>query len=327
MKIGNVQVDNKVFLAPMAGITDMAFRVICKEMGAGLVYTEMVSSRGLYYGDKKTELLMKIDSSEHPVSLQIFGSEPNIMSEIVYKNLNDREDIDIIDINMGCPTPKIVKNGDGSALLKEPKLAGEVIEAVVKASNKPVTVKIRAGWDKDNINAVEIAKIAEEKGACAIGVHGRTREQFYSGEADWEIIKQVKENVSIPVIGNGDIFEPEDAKRMLDYTGCDAVMIGRGSRGNPWIFKRTVVLLERGELLPAPRDEEKIDMALKHLELLIQLKGERVAVKEMRKHIGWYTKGMKNSSDMRRKINTINHYKELKEELYKYKEDLMAIED
>jgi tRNA-dihydrouridine synthase B len=318
MKIGNVQLDNNIFLAPMAGITDMAFRLICKKMGAGLVYSEMVSSRGLYYNDKKTEDLMVIHPDERPIAVQIFGSEPDIMSEIVYSKLNKRDDIDIIDINMGCPTPKIVKNGDGSALLKNPKLVGEIISAVVKVSNKPVTVKIRTGWDRDSINAVEIAKIAEESGASLVAVHGRTREQFYSGNANWDIIKRVKESVSIPVVGNGDIFTPEDGKRMLEYTGCDAIMIGRGSRGNPWIFKRIKTLLEKGELLPEPTDKEKIEMALRHFKLVVDIKGERIAVKEMRKHIGWYTKGMKNSAEMRNKVNTIETKEELIDELNKY---------
>lgn len=322
MKIGNIRLDNNVFLAPMAGITDMAFRVICKEMGAGLVYSEMVSSRGLYYKDRKTKELMVVHPKERPISLQIFGSEPDIMAQIVYDYLNNMDNIDIIDINMGCPTPKIVKNGDGSVLLKNPKLVGEIVNNVVKVSNKPVTVKIRTGWDEKSINAVEIAKIVEGNGADAITVHGRTREQFYSGKANRDIIREVKQNVSIPVIGNGDIFTPEDGKKMLEYTGCDAIMIGRGARGNPWIFKRTVALLRDNESLPLPTENEKVNMAIRHLELLTELKGEVIAVKEMRKHIGWYTKGLKNATEIRRKINGIDTKEKLVEELYSYLDNL-----
>lgn len=322
MKIGNIETKNNVFLAPMAGVTDMAFRMICSELGAGLVYSEMISSKGLYYEDKKTYELMKIDENERPIALQIFGHEPDIMAHVVSSILNKQEDIDIIDINMGCPAPKIVKNGDGSALLKEPKLVRQIVRAVVKVSDKPVTVKIRMGWDEKSINAVEIAKIIEDEGAALVVVHGRTREQFYSGEANWDIIREVKRNVSIPVIGNGDIFTPEDAKRMIDYTGCDGVMIGRGSQGNPWIFKRIVALIENGEEIPPPTNREKIDMAIRHFKLLIDLKGEKVAVREMRKHIGWYIKGMSKAADMRRRINTINDKEEIIYELNKYLEKL-----
>ncbi|QIB28075.1 tRNA dihydrouridine synthase DusB [Caloranaerobacter azorensis] len=322
MKIGNIETKNNVFLAPMAGITDMAFRLICSELGAGLVYSEMISSKGLYYADKKTYELMKIDENERPIALQIFGHEPDIMAHVVLSVLNKRDDIDIIDINMGCPAPKIVKNGDGSALLKEPKIVRQIVRAVVKASNKPVTVKIRMGWDEKNINAVEIAKIIEEEGASLVIIHGRTREQFYSGKANWDIIRKVKNNVSIPVVGNGDIFTPEDAKKMIDYTGCDGVMIGRGSQGNPWIFKRIVALIENGEEIPPPTNREKIDMAIKHFELLIKLKGERIAVREMRKHIGWYIKGMPKAADMRRRINTIDNRDEIIDVLNKYLENL-----
>lgn len=322
MKIGNVTLDNNVFLAPMAGVTDLAFRLICKELDAGLVYTEMVSSKGLYFEDNKTQDLMAIEERERPVALQIFGSDPNIMNKITVEKLNEREDIDIIDINMGCPTPKIVKNGDGSALMKNPILAGEVTRAVVKASNKPVTVKIRMGWDSSSINAIEVAKILEDAGAAAVTIHGRTREQFYTGTANWDIIKEVKKNISIPVIGNGDVFEPEDGKRMIDETGCDAIMIGRGSRGNPWIFKRTVALLKNGEKMQAPPNSEKIKTCIKHFDILCSIKGERVAVKEMRKHIAWYIKGMRNSAEMRNKINTISTRTELVEQLNKFAESI-----
>ncbi|WDV45501.1 tRNA dihydrouridine synthase DusB [Clostridiaceae bacterium M8S5] len=306
MKIGNIEITNNVFLAPLAGITDMPFRILCKEQGAGLVYSEMVSCKGMYYNDKKTEELLITNDKERPIAAQIFGSDPKIMSEIVYTKLNKREDIDIIDVNMGCPVPKVVKNGDGSALLKKPEQIKDIVKSLVDVSSKPITVKIRTGWDANSINAVEVAKTIEQAGASAVAVHGRTREQFYSGTANWDIIKEVKKAVSIPVIGNGDIFEPQDALRMINQTNCDAVMIGRGCRGNPWIFSRILALF-RGEHLPQPTDGEKIDMAIRHLRLLCTVKREDIAVKEMRKHIGWYTKGMKNSAELRGKINTYNN--------------------
>lgn len=318
MKIGNIKIENNVFLAPLAGITDMAFRILCKQKGAGLVYSEMVSCKGMYYGDKKTNKLLEISEIERPIAVQIFGSDPDIMSNVVYDKLNKREDIDIIDINMGCPVPKIVKNGDGSALLKKPKLIKKIVEALVKVSEKPITVKIRIGWDNDNINAVEISKLVEQAGASAITVHGRTREQYYSGKANWDVIKSVKDKVKIPVIGNGDIFTPEDAKTMIDYTKCDAVMIGRGSRGNPWIFERTIGLLKDDKSILAPSNEERINMAIKHLELLCSIKREDIAVREMRKHIGWYTKGMKNSAEIRGKINTFVEKEYMVKELINY---------
>lgn len=307
MKIGNIEIDNNVFLAPMAGVTDLSFRLLCKEQNVGLIYTEMVSAKGLYYEDRKTEELMKIEERERPLSLQIFGSDADIMSKIVKDKLNYRQDIDIIDINMGCPTPKIIKNGDGSALLKKPELVREIVSKIVNVSNKPVTVKIRTGWDEDNINAVEMAKVIEESGASLLAIHGRTREQFYSGKANWDIIKDVKKSINIPVIGNGDIFTPEDAKRMQEHTNCDGVMIGRGARGNPWIFNRTIKLLNEGVLLPEPTDEEKIDMCIRHLNLLCKYKGEDIAVKEIRKHIGWYLKGMYNSSSIRGKLSFMDN--------------------
>lgn len=322
MKIGNLILENNVVLAPMAGVTDLAFRIICKEMGAGLVFSEMVSSKGMYYKDEKTNELTRIDKRERPVVLQIFGSDPDIMAYIVREYLNPREDIDIIDINMGCPAPKIVKNGDGSALMKNPALVRNILKGVVKESNKPVTVKMRMGWDESCINGLDIAKIAEEEGISALTIHGRTREMYYSGEADWDFIKEIKESVDIPVIGNGDIFEPEDGIRMLKYTGCDGIAIGRGSLGNPWIFNRILNLMDGKVDLP-PSNEEIIKKALEHLDLICKLKGERVGVKEMRKHLSWYLKGMKNSNEVKNLINTINTKEEIINVLMDYMGKLM----
>lgn len=303
MKIGNIETKNNVFLAPMAGVTDLVFRVICKEMDCGMVYSEMVSAKGVQHNNKNTKELLKVDERERPVAMQMFGSDPEIMAEMARK-LNEYEDIDILDINMGCPAPKIVKNGEGSALTLNPKLVGEIISAVSKASEKPVTVKFRKGFDDQHLNALEIGKIAEESGAKAVTIHGRTREQYYAGKADWDIIKALKEEIkTIPVIGNGDIFTPEDAKKMLEYTGCDAVMIGRGSQGNPFIFKRTVEYLENGVLLPEPTWEDRLDIAEKHMDMLADYKGEVIGIREMRKHLGWYIKGLPHSAEMRVKIN------------------------
>ncbi len=323
MKIGNIETKNNVFLAPMAGVTDLVFRVICKEMDCGMVYSEMVSAKGVQHNNKNTKELLKVDERERPVAMQMFGSDPEIMAEMARK-LNEYEDIDILDINMGCPAPKIVKNGEGSALTLNPKLVGEIISAVSKASEKPVTVKFRKGFDDQHLNALEIGRIAEESGAKAVTIHGRTREQYYAGKADWDIIKALKEKIkTIPVIGNGDIFTPEDAKKMLEYTGCDAVMIGRGSQGNPFIFKRTVEYLENGVLLPEPTWEDRLDIAEKHMDMLADYKGEVIGIREMRKHLGWYIKGLPHSAEMRVKINATSGRENMRDVL-NYMRELIA---
>ncbi|WP_238900294.1 tRNA dihydrouridine synthase DusB [Clostridium sp. YIM B02500] len=321
MKIGNLTFENNIFLAPMAGVTDISFRGLCKEMGCGLVYTEMVSAKALYYGSENTQTLLRIADEEKPVAAQIFGREPDVMARICEEYLNNREDICIIDINMGCPAPKIVKNGEGSALMKEPELAYDIVRTIKKVSTKPVTVKFRKGFDEDNINAVEFAKGMEQAGADAIAVHGRTRKQMYQGKADWDIIKRVKDSVSIPVIGNGDVFSPEDAVRMKRTTNCDGIMIARGSQGNPWIFRQINNLLN-GEVIQEVSDNEKIEMCIRHYELAIKYDGEFKAIREMRKHASWYIKGLPRCTELKNKINTINDSEKVIEALRKYQDEL-----
>lgn len=309
LQIGNVVLDNNLILAPMAGVTDLPFRLLCREQGAGLVCMEMVSARAIYFQNKNTEELMKIHPNERPVSLQLFGSDPVIISEMAKKI--EEKPFSILDINMGCPVPKVVNNGEGSALMKNPKLVEEIITRTVKAIKKPVTVKFRKGFNDSLINALEIAKIAEGCGAAAVAVHGRTREQYYSGEADWEIIARVKNAVSIPVIGNGDVVDGPSARALLEQTGCDGVMVGRAVRGNPWIFKDILYYLETGQEPPKRPSTEVRDMILRHADMELETKGEYTAVREMRKHISWYTMGYPNSAALRREINTMEKFEEL----------------
>ena len=309
LTIGKVQLDNNLIMAPMAGVTDLPFRMLCKEQGCGLLYTEMVSAKAILHKNRNTAELLAVRPEERPIAVQLFGSDPEIMSEMAAR-IEDGP-YDMIDINMGCPVPKVVNNGEGSALMKEPKLAEAILTAMVRKLKKPVTVKIRKGFDETQVNAVEIAKIAESCGVAAIAVHGRTREQFYAGKADWDIIRQVKAAVQIPVIGNGDIFFPEDAGRMLKETGCDGVMIARGALGNPWIFGRALHHLETGEVLPGPTVGEICGMMLRHVRMQCQLKGECLGMKEMRKHIAWYTAGLPHSAALRRCCNHIDTIAEL----------------
>lgn len=316
MFIGNVELKNNVFMAPMAGVTDKPYRTMCMEMGCGLVYSEMVSAKGLFYNSANTEKLMDCESGCGPYAIQLFGSEPEIMAGMA-KKIEDMP-FDIIDVNMGCPAPKIVKNGDGSALMKNVSLAGEIISAMVQSQKKPVTVKFRKGFDEETINAVEFAKAMEKAGAAAVAVHGRTREQYYSGKADWDIIKEVKKAVNIPVIGNGDITSPQTAKAMFDYTDCDAIMIGRASEGNPWIFKRITHYINTGELLPEPTNSEKAETVIQHAKMLIDFKGEYIGVREMRRHLAFYTKGMPQASAMRAEINTVMNMNDIEFLVNKY---------
>lgn len=309
LAIGNVTLDNNIILAPMAGVTDLPFRLLCSEQGAGLSCMEMVSAKAIMYKNKNTESLLEIHPEEGPVSLQLFGSDPKILGEMA-RQVEDRP-FDILDINMGCPVPKVVNNGEGSALMKEPKLVEEIVSAVAKAVNKPVTVKIRKGFNDTCVNAVEIARIAEASGAAAVAVHGRTREQYYAGRADWEIIARVKSNLSIPVIGNGDVTDGASAKAMLEQTGCDGVMVGRAARGNPWIFRQIISYLRDGSVMPRPDKEEIKATILRHARLQLECKGEYTGIREMRKHVSWYTFGMPDSARMRRSINMAESFGEL----------------
>lgn len=310
LKIGNVTLKNCLILGPMAGVTDLPFRLLCMEQGAGLACMEMVSAKGILYRNKNTEALLQIDEREHPVSLQLFGADPDILSEMA-KKIEDRP-FDILDLNMGCPVPKVVHNGEGSALMKQPLLAGKIIEKTVRAIKKPVTVKIRKGFDAEHVNAVEMAHIAQESGAAAIAVHGRTREQYYAGTADWDIIRQVKQAVSIPVIGNGDIRTAQDVLRMKEQTGCDGFMIARGAQGNPWIFSQIAACLTTGQIeTPSPR--EVAATILRHARMQIAYKGDYVGMREMRKHAAWYTSGYPHASKLRREMNAIESYEQLQE--------------
>lgn len=313
MQIGSVVLQNNLILAPMAGVSDLPFRLLCRKQGAGLVCMEMVSAKAILYGNKNTEGLLEIDPEELPVSLQLFGSDPDIISEMA-KRIEERP-FAILDLNMGCPVPKIVNNGEGSALLKEPKLVEKILTKTVHAIKKPVTVKIRKGFDGEHVNAVEIAKIAEGCGVAAVAVHGRTREQYYSGQADWEIIAKVKQAVSIPVIGNGDVVDGPSAKALLTQTGCDGIMVGRAAQGNPWIFREIECYLRTGEVRKRPTGKEVYDTILSHAEMELAHKGEYTAVREMRKHISWYTAGYPNSAALRRRINAMESFEELKEAL------------
>ena len=309
LQIGNVKLENNLILAPMAGVTDLPFRVLCREEGCGLLYTEMVSAKAILYKNKNTKELLEVDPSERPIAVQLFGSDPQILGAMAHQ-IEDGP-YDLIDLNMGCPVPKVAGNGEGSALMKNPKLVEEILSTMVRSVKKPVTVKFRKGFDDEHVNAVEIAKIAESCGVSAVAVHGRTREQYYSGTADWDIIRQVKEAVSIPVIGNGDIFTPQDAKRCLEETGCDGLMIGRGARGNPWIFTRTAHYLETGELLAEPTGAEIGEMILRHARMQVKMKGEYIGMKEMRKHVAWYTAGLPHSASMRRASNELETLEQL----------------
>ena len=314
MNIGNVKLDNSYILAPMAGVTDLPFRLLCKEQGAGLLCMEMISAKALQYKNKNTKTLLSIHPDEYPVSLQLFGSDAEIMSRMAQEI--EELPFQILDINMGCPVPKVVKNGEGSALMNQPKLVYEIVSKIVKAINKPVTVKIRKGFGENHVNAVEIARIIEEAGAAAVAIHGRTREQYYSGKADWGIIRQVKEAVSIPVIGNGDVVSAESALALRTQTGCDGVMIGRGAQGNPWIFSDLIQYERTGSIPPRPDHAAIRNMMLRHARMQIEFKGDYLGIREMRKHVAWYTKGLKGSAKLRDDINKVESYEELEKLLY-----------
>ena len=318
LKIGNLKIDPPVVLAPMAGVTDLPYRRLVKEQGCGLVYTEMVSAKGLIHGNEKTKKLLTIADDERPVALQLFGNQPKDLAEAA--QIVEKESApEIIDLNVGCPAPKIVSSGYGSALMKTPELLGDIVAAMNAAVETPITVKIRAGWDDEIRNAVKIAQIAEENGAQALAIHGRTREEFYQGQADWQVIKKVKEALEVPVLGNGDVFDPKDAEEMLEKTNCDGVMIGRGAKGNPWIFKRIAEYLSNGEIISLPEPQQKITTAINHLRKLVEYKGEYVGVREMRKHAAWYLKGLKNCTVIKEKINHAESLDEMVAILQEYK--------
>ena len=310
LQIGNVTLQNNVILAPMAGVTDLPFRILCKEQGAGLLCMEMISAKAIFYNNKNTETLLEISPEEVPVSLQLFGSDPELISDIA-KKIEDRP-FSILDINMGCPVPKVVNNHEGSALMKNPKLAADIIKKTVKAIKKPVTAKIRTGFTNETKNAVEMAKYLEDAGASAICVHGRTREQYYSGEADWDIIQQVVESVNIPVIGNGDIDSPQKAAQMLQEIGCAGIMVGRAAQGNPWIFHRIITYLSTGVIEALPTLEEVKELIYRHAQMQLQYKGDYLGIREMRKHVTWYLTGYPNSAKIRAKINEVESFDELK---------------
>lgn len=312
-KIGNVEMENPLVLAPMAGVTDLPFRILCKEQGCGLICMEMVSAKAISYKNKNTEALMEIEETEHPISLQLFGSEPELMAEVA-KSIEERP-FDILDLNMGCPVPKVVNNGEGSSLLKNPELIWKIVHAISHAISKPVTAKIRIGFEGFDVNPVEIAKRIEDAGAAAIAVHGRTREQYYAGNANWEMIGKIKDAVSIPVIGNGDVDGPKKAEQLMQETGCDAVMIGRACRGNPWIFRECLEYFETGKIPARPDTGELAQMILRHAAMQVKLKGEDAGIREMRKHVAWYTAGLPHSAALRRTVNTVCTYRELEEML------------
>lgn len=316
MRIGTVEISHPVALGPMAGVTDLPFRRLCREMGCGLLYTEMVSAKALSYHNKNTEPILETEDGEHPLAVQLFGSEPELLADMAKKL--EEGPYDIIDLNMGCPVPKVVNNHEGSALMKDPILAGKVIEAMAKAVKKPVTVKIRRGWDESNVNAVEIARIAQESGAAAVAVHGRTRQQYYSGKADWEIIRQVKEAIKIPVIGNGDIIDASSAKKMMEETGCDGIMVARAAKGNPWIFRELKESFEGQPISPRPTYKEVCQMILRHASMQIEYVGEHMGMLQMRKQVAWYTAGYPGSSKLRQEVNQITTYEELKSLLTRF---------
>jgi nifR3 family TIM-barrel protein len=315
--IGNVEIKGNLSLGPMAGVTDLPFRLLCKEKGVDLVYTEMVSAKGIRFDNKNTKDLLTVSHIERPAAVQLFGSDPDILADAV-KQI-DHMSFDILDINMGCPVPKVVNNGEGSALMTNPSLVGDIVNKVSRATKKPVTVKIRKGFTKDNINSVEIARIAEQNGAAAVAVHARTRDQYYSGKADWDIIRQVKEALSVPVIGSGDVVTPYDAKNMLTQTGCDGIMIARGARGNPWIFEQIKAYLENGLIKPKPEFEEVMDMMLRHCRLAVEYKSEYTGIREMRKHVAWYTSGFPGSAKLRDRVSEIESIEDLHGILEEYR--------